>query len=90
MSDAAALVPEPGLSDREVAMLAFEAGWPSTPSGREQEVRERFGVSLPRYQQELNRLLDEPAALAHDPLVVKRLRRLRAQRRPPRSAERLR
>lgn len=90
MSHTVVLVPEPGLSDREVAMLAFEAGWRSSPSGREQEVRERFGVSLPRYQQELNRLLDEPAALAHDPLVVKRLRRLREQRRLARSAERLR
>jgi hypothetical protein len=40
-----------------------------------------------RYYQVLNALVDSPAALATDPLLVKRLRRVRTARRRGRSAE---
>jgi hypothetical protein len=52
-------------------------------------VRDKFGMSATRYYQTLNALIDNPAALAQDPLLVKRLRRLREARQRSRSAKRL-
>ncbi len=78
-----------GLSSRDAAILDFEASWWSAPQGKEAEIRERFAISSALYHQILNTLLDDPAALAHQPLLVKRLRRLRDQRRDQRSAKRL-
>ncbi|WP_431780989.1 DUF3263 domain-containing protein [Streptomyces chumphonensis] len=71
-----------GLSTREAAVLAVERrGWPG-PGAKERAIRERLGTSPTRYYQLLNALLDDPRALAHDPVTVNRLRRVRdAQRR---------
>lgn len=74
------------LSEREAAMLHFERTWWSAAGSREQEIRERFDMSTPRYYQLLNALIDRPEALAHDALLVKRLRRLRENRQQARSA----
>jgi Protein of unknown function (DUF3263) len=52
-------------------------------------VRTRFGMSAARYYQLLNRLIDQPEALEHDPMLVQRLRRLREVRRRRRFARRL-
>ena len=69
------------LTELDRAVLAFERrAWPS-PGAKERAVRERFGISPTRYYQLLNALLDDPRALAHDPVTVNRLRRLREQRR---------
>ncbi|MDR1450228.1 MAG: DUF3263 domain-containing protein [Propionibacteriaceae bacterium] len=65
----------------ERAMLDLERQPWRDPIVKEQAIRERFGCSPTRYYDVLNRLLDEPAAWAADPLVVKRLRRRRAARR---------
>ena len=46
-------------------------------------------MSATRYYQVLNALIDTQAALEHDPMLVKRLRRMRAQRQRARSARRL-
>ncbi|HVT22265.1 MAG TPA: DUF3263 domain-containing protein, partial [Mycobacteriales bacterium] len=46
-------------------------------------------MSATRYYQVLNALLDRPEALAADPMLVKRLRRMRAARQRQRSARRL-
>jgi hypothetical protein len=46
-------------------------------------------MSATRYYQLLNLLIDRPEALAHDPMLVKRLRRVRSQRRRQRAARRL-
>ncbi|WP_420175926.1 DUF3263 domain-containing protein [Luteococcus sp. OSA5] len=90
MSDAQPLDPCPELSSLEMAMLDFEAARPVTARAvGEQEIRDRFDMSLPRYHQVLNRLIDRPEALRHDPLLVKRLRRLRERRAQARSAARL-
>ena len=78
-----------GLSERDTAILDFEKQWWSLPGSKESEIRERFDISAPRYYQILNALIDTEAALAHDPLLVKRLRRLRAARQKERSARRL-
>lgn len=78
-----------GLSERDAAMLDFERQWWKFAGAKEQAVREKFDMSSTRYYQVLNALIDRPEALAHDPLLVRRLRRLRAARQRQRSARRL-
>ena len=77
------------LSDRDERILAFERLWWKYAGAKEQAVREQFAMSTTRYYQVLNALIDKPEALAFDPLLVKRLRRLRAARQRQRSARRL-
>ncbi|MBK6886665.1 MAG: DUF3263 domain-containing protein [Tetrasphaera sp.] len=77
------------LSDRDREILAFERQWWKYAGSKEAAVRELFDMSATRYYQVLNGLIDNPAALAHDPMLVKRLRRLRASRQRTRSARRL-
>jgi hypothetical protein len=72
--------PEAGLTERERAILAFEQQWWRHAGAKEQAVRDTFGVSSTRYYQLLNGLLDNPAALAADPVLIGRLRRLRSSR----------
>ncbi|GAB3743257.1 DUF3263 domain-containing protein [Microlunatus parietis] len=81
--------PTETLSERDSDILAFERQWWKFAGAKEQAIRERFGLSATRYYQVLNALIDRPEALAHDPLLVKRLRRLRANRQRERSARRL-
>ncbi|WP_125776413.1 DUF3263 domain-containing protein [Antribacter gilvus] len=78
-----------GLDDREREILAFERQWWKYAGAKEEAVRDLFGMSATRYYQVLNTLIDSPAALAHDPLLVKRLRRLRSTRQRARSGHRL-
>ena len=78
-----------GLTEIEVAILAFEQQWWKFEGAKEQAVREKFDLSSTRYYQVLNALIDRPEALAADPLLVRRLRRLRAARQRQRSARRL-
>jgi hypothetical protein len=72
--------PEAQLTEREREILAFEGKWWKHAGSKEQAIRDSFGVSSTRYYQLLNGLLDNPAALAHDPVLIGRLRRLRATR----------
>lgn len=72
--------PGPVLDPRDEKILAFERQWWRHAGAKEQAIRDVFGLSATRYYQVLNRLLDQPAALAHDPVLVNRLRRLRASR----------
>ena len=77
------------LSQRDAEILEFERHWWKYAGAKEQAVREKFDMSSTRYYQVLNVLIDQPEALAHDPLLVRRLRRLRAERQRQRSARRL-
>ena len=77
------------LSERDREILAFERHWWKYAGAKEQAVRDNFDMSSTRYYQVLNALIDNPVALAHDPMLVKRLRRLRASRQRARSARRL-
>jgi hypothetical protein len=70
-----------GLSARELDMLAFERQWWRAAGAKETAIRDRFGLSPTRYYQVLNALVDRPAALVADPLLVRRLRRVRVARR---------
>ena len=72
--------PAPGLTERERAILAFEQQWWRHAGAKEQAVRDTFGISSTRYYQLLNGLLDNPAALAAEPVLIGRLRRLRSSR----------
>ena len=69
------------LTDRDRAVLALEARPWRTPGAKEAAIREQLGLAPVRYYQLLNGLLDRPAALAHDAVLVNRLRRLRDERR---------
>lgn len=68
------------LTDRERRILVFERQWWSHAGAKERAIREEFGLSTTRYYQLVNQLIDKRAALAADPMLVKRLRRLRAGR----------
>jgi len=100
MSEAASVLEDPtggapeagdasGLSDRDREILAFERQWWKYAGAKEQAVRELFDLSATRYYQVLNALIDSPAALEHDPMLVKRLRRMRSSRQRARTARRL-
>jgi len=77
------------LSPRDGEILAFERQWWKFAGAKEQAIRDKFQMSATRYYQVLNALIDKPEALVQDPLLVKRLRRLRASRQRNRSAKRL-
>jgi hypothetical protein len=77
------------LSERDEQVLAFERQWWKYAGAKEQAIRELFDMSATRYYQVLNALIDSPAALAHDPMLVKRLCRMRSTRQRARSARRL-
>ena len=78
-----------GLDERETAILAFERQWWKYAGAKETAIRELFDMSATRYYQVLNALIDRPDALVADPMLVKRLRRLRSTRQRSRSARRL-
>ncbi|GAB2647308.1 DUF3263 domain-containing protein [Nocardia goodfellowii] len=78
-----------GLSRRELDILAFERQWWKYAGAKEEAIRELFSLSPTRYYQVLNAVVDRPEALAADPMLVKRLRRLRASRQKARAARRL-
>lgn len=80
---------EAGLDDRERDILDFERDWWKFAGAKEQAIRERFDLSSTRYYQLLNELIDSDRALAYDPMLVKRLRRMRAARQRKRAARRL-
>ncbi|MFJ4834789.1 DUF3263 domain-containing protein [Streptomyces sp. NPDC088747] len=76
-----AMEPVEGLGPRERGILALEGRGFSGPGAKERAIRERLGLAPVRYYQLLNALLDDPRALAHDPVTVNRLRRVRDARR---------
>jgi Protein of unknown function (DUF3263) len=76
-----------GARDRDLLDFEREAWKLRMP--KERAIRERFGFSAARYHQLLNRAIDRPEALVYDPMLVRRLRRLRDSRRRKRTAGRL-
>jgi hypothetical protein len=77
------------LDERTRAILDFERSWWLEGGTKQRRIRERFGFSATRYQQLLMRAIDLPEALRYDPMLVRRLRRLRESRRRMRLARRL-
>ncbi len=72
------------LTERDLAIIEFERTWWSEDSSKESIIRERFELSTTRYYELLGELIDSDEAYAHDPLVIRRLRRLRDRRRKAR------
>ena len=72
--------PRAALSARELAMLAFERAWWRRGGMKEEAIRQEFGISTARYYQLLGALIDTPSALEEDPMLVKRLQRIRDAR----------
>ncbi|GAB1336320.1 hypothetical protein ACE1SV_29100 [Streptomyces sp. E-15] len=72
------------LGSREKAILALERRGFSGAGAKERAIREELGLAPVRYYQLLNALLDDARALAHDPVTVNRLRRVRETRRAER------
>ena len=78
-----------GLSKLEIEMLDFERTWWRYAGVKESSIKELFNLTPPAYYQLLNNLIDRDAALIADPILVKRLRRLRDQRTTSRSSRKL-
>ncbi|MGH9156082.1 MAG: DUF3263 domain-containing protein [Acidimicrobiales bacterium] len=69
------------LTSRGKAILDFERSWWTEDGPKEVAIKRQFALSSGRYYQLLSELLDSADALSYDPLVVRRLRRLRDRRR---------
>lgn len=74
------------LSELELRLLAFERDWADRMGAKEAAIRSEFGLPAARYYQILYALIDSPDALRHDPLLVRRLQRLRDARTRSRAA----
>jgi hypothetical protein len=72
--------PESGLSARDAAILEFERQWWRHAGAKEEAIRSQFALSPARYYQLLNAVIDSPAAVRHDPMLVRRLQRARDAR----------
>jgi hypothetical protein len=78
-----------GLSELEIKMLDFERQWWRYAGAKESAIKELFDLTPPAYYQMLNNLIDREDALIAEPILVKRLRRLRESRTAARSSNRL-
>ena len=89
---AVAPTPDPApakLSERDEAVLSFERQWWRHVGAKEEAIRATFGLSAARYYQLLGALVDSPLALAFDPMLVKRLQRMRSARAEARASRSL-
>jgi hypothetical protein len=74
-----------GLDERQLSILAFEArAWQHT-GAKAEAIRDELGISAARYYRILGELIDSPAALRRDPMLVKRLQRMREARQAART-----
>ena len=78
-----------GLSEFEVKMLEFERSWWRHAGVKESSIKELFNLTPPAYYQLLNNLIDREAAVMAEPILVRRLRRLRDSRTQARSSSKL-
>jgi hypothetical protein len=90
MTAATAQETQTQLSEQETQILVFERDWWLVGGAKEEAVRTKFALSATRYYQLLNKLIDQSAALEFDPVLVRRLQRLRQTRQQARSAGRFR
>ena len=69
------------LSKRDLQILDLEQNWWTRPGSKHEQVASELDLSITRYHEILDELIDSPPALRHDPLLVLRLRRMRDDRR---------
>lgn len=74
------------LTEFDLRLLHFERDWVARLGAKEAAIRSEFGLQAARYYQLLYTLIDSPAALRQDPLLVHRLQRLRDARTRSRAA----
>jgi len=74
-----------GLPERSIQILDFEREWTRHVGAKEEAIGSQFQVSSARYYQILNAVIDSPAAVQYDPMLVSRLRRARDNRMHSRS-----
>jgi hypothetical protein len=74
------------LSAQDKRILDFERSWWKHAGVKEQAIKDHFEMSATRYYQILNELLEKTTALDYDPILVKRLKRLRVYRQRQRVA----
>lgn len=79
-------ISSPGLSELETRVLEFEKQWWRYAGAKESSIKELFNLTPPAYYQLLNNLIDREEALLLQPMLVKRLRRLRESRTEARAA----
>ncbi len=92
MSEFSTLLSQPlsnGLTTLEIEMLDFERTWWRYAGVKESSIKELFNLTPPVYYQLLNNLIDRSEALIAQPILVKRLRRLRDSRTAQRSSSKL-
>lgn len=77
------------LPDCDRLILDFEREWAARNGDKDEAIRSQLGFSTARYYQMLSAVLASPAALAYDPMLVKRLQRLRDERVGARAARQL-
>lgn len=77
------------LSDRDTRILAFEHEWLRHAGAKDEAIRAEFGLTSARYYQLLNAVIDSPAAIVHDPMLVRRLQRVRDARTSARTMRRM-
>lgn len=82
---AARALPASSLDERDASILSFERQWWRYAGAKEDAIRDLFGMTATQYYQVLNALIDTPEALDQDPMLVKRLRRMREARQRGRS-----
>ncbi len=77
---AARVAPADALDPFSVRVLEFEDAWAARTGAKASAIRAEFDIAPARYYQLLSAILDSPAALRHDPLLVRRLQRVREAR----------
>ena len=78
-----------GLSELEIKLLEFENNWWRHAGSKESAIKELFNLTPPAYYQLLNNLIDRQEAIMAQPILVKRLRRIRDARTTARSSSKL-
>lgn len=70
------------------SVLDFEKHWWKHQGNKAAQIQARLALSTARYYRLLNAAIDHPSAVEHDPMLVKRLRRLREVRKAQRRRSR--
>lgn len=69
-----------GLTDEAKATLDFEREWWRYAGDKQGAIKEHFSCSPTSYYRFLNDIIDDDRSLVYDPMLVKRLRRMRVAR----------
>ncbi|UVF60314.1 helix-turn-helix DNA binding domain protein [Gordonia phage Murp] len=69
------------MTETDRALLDFAAHRWNYAGNQAEAIRAEFDMTVTRFWQRVNNLLDDPAALEHAPALVNRLRRIRSRRR---------